>query len=100
MIGGKHEQSYDIVRIAEISFEYKEFKNLILLQDSLKEEYGTQLSTSLLMTRDYFENYQLVLQYKKVFQLSYIVKQVDNIRKFDICVFANQKKNIRKFFKV
>ena len=88
MIGGKHEQSYDIVRIAEISFEYKEFKNLILLQDSLKEEYGMQLSTSLLLTRDYFENYQLVLQYKKVFQLSYIVKQVDNIRKFDGVTFG------------
>ncbi|RVX00219.1 putative ribonuclease H protein [Vitis vinifera] len=55
MIGGKHEQSYDIVRIAEISFEYKEFKNLILLQDSLKEEYGMQLSTSLLMTRGLYK---------------------------------------------
>ena len=32
MIGGKHEESYDdIIRIAEISFEYREFKKLVLL---------------------------------------------------------------------
>ena len=51
MIGGKHEESYDIIRIAEISFEYREFKNLILPQDNLQEECGKQLSTSLLMTQ-------------------------------------------------
>ena len=37
MIGGKHEESYEIIRIAKISFEYREFKNLILPQDSLQE---------------------------------------------------------------
>ena len=36
MIGGKHEESYDIIRIAEISFEYREFKNLILPQNNSK----------------------------------------------------------------
>ena len=31
MIGGKHEGKYNIIRIAKISFEYREFKNLIFL---------------------------------------------------------------------
>ena len=31
VIGGKHEEIYDITRIAEISFEYREFKNLVIL---------------------------------------------------------------------
>ncbi|KAJ9671169.1 hypothetical protein PVL29_027244 [Vitis rotundifolia] len=44
MIGNKHEESYEIIRIAEISFEYREFKNLILLEDNLQEEFGKQLS--------------------------------------------------------
>ena len=48
---GKHEES------AEISFEYREFKNLIPLQNNLQEECGKQLSTSLLKTHNYFENY-------------------------------------------
>ena len=43
--GGKHEES------AKISFEHREFKNLILLQNSLQEEYEKQLSTSLLKTQ-------------------------------------------------
>ena len=60
--GGKHEES------AKISFEHREFKNLILLQNSLQEEYEKQLSTSLLKTHNYFENYQLVVQHQKVFQ--------------------------------
>ena len=63
MIGGKHEESYDIIRIVDISFKYQEFKNLILLQDSLQEECEKQLSTSLLKTHNYFENYQLVLHH-------------------------------------
>ena len=64
MIGGKHEESYDdIIRIAEISFEYREFKKLVLLQ----EEFRKQFATNLLMTYNYFENYQLVSQYWKIF---------------------------------
>ena len=43
--GGKHEES------AEISFEYREFKNLILPENNLQEECGKQLSTSLLKTQ-------------------------------------------------
>ena len=35
MSGGKHEES------AEISFEYREFKNLILPQNNLQEEWET-----------------------------------------------------------
>ena len=50
MSGGKHEES------AEISFEYREFKNLILPQNDLQEKCGKQLSTSLLKTHNYFEN--------------------------------------------
>ncbi|KAJ9672788.1 hypothetical protein PVL29_026138 [Vitis rotundifolia] len=61
MSGGKREES------TEISFEYREFKNFILLQDNLQEECWKQLSTSLLMTYIYFENYQLILQHWKVF---------------------------------
>ena len=52
---------------AEISFEYREFKNLILPQNNLQEKCGKQLSTSLLKTHNYFENYQLVVQHQKVF---------------------------------
>ena len=62
MSGSKHEE------IAEISFEYREFKNLIPLQNNLQEECGKQLSTSLLKTHNYFENYQLVVQHQKVFR--------------------------------
>ena len=62
MSGGKHEES------AEISFEYGEFKNLILPQNNLQEECRKQLSTSLLKTHNYFENYQLVVQHQKVFR--------------------------------
>ena len=62
MSGGKHEES------AEISFEYREFKNLILPQNNLQEKCGKQLSTSLLKTHNYFENYQLVVQHQKVFR--------------------------------
>ena len=42
----KHEESYnDIIRIARISFKFKELKNLILLQDSsLQEERAKQLT--------------------------------------------------------
>ena len=61
MSGGKHEES------VEISFEYREFKNLILQQNNLQEECGKQLSTSLLKTHNYFKNYQLVVQHQKVF---------------------------------
>ena len=51
MIGDKHEESYDdIIRIAEIPFEYREFKSLILLQDNLQEECGKQLAICLFMT--------------------------------------------------
>ena len=59
--GDKHEESI------EISFEYREFKNLIFPQDNLQEECKKQLSTSLLMTYNYFENYQLVLLHWKAF---------------------------------
>ena len=45
MSGSKHEET------AEISFEYREFKNLIPLQNNLQEECGKQLSTSLLKTQ-------------------------------------------------
>ena len=31
MVGGKHEESYHIIRIDEITFEYRGFKNLIIL---------------------------------------------------------------------
>ena len=47
----KHEE------FAEISFEYREFKNLILPKNDLQEKCGKQLSTSLLKTHNYFENY-------------------------------------------
>ena len=57
MSGGKHEGSL------EISFEYREFKNLILPQNNLQEECGKQLPTSLLKTHNYFKNYQLVVQH-------------------------------------
>ena len=53
--GGKHEES------AKISFEHREFKNLILLQNSLQEEYEKQLSTSLLKTQLFRELSQLVI---------------------------------------
>ena len=33
MVSGKHEES------TEISFEYREFKNLIIPQDNLQEEH-------------------------------------------------------------
>ena len=39
MIDGKYEQFYDIVGVAEISFEYEEFKSH-LQQDSLQGECG------------------------------------------------------------
>ena len=55
MSGGKHEES------AEISSKHREFKNFILLQDSLQEEYGKQLSTSLLKTQLFRELSQLVI---------------------------------------
>ena len=55
MSGGKHEES------AKISFEHREFKNLILLQNSLQEEYEKQLSTSLLKTQLFRELSQLVI---------------------------------------
>ena len=61
MSGGKHEKP------AEIYFEYREFKNLILPQNNLQKECGKQLFTSLLKTHNYFENYQLVVQHQKVF---------------------------------
>ena len=64
MSGGKHEES------AEISFEYREFKNLILPQNNLQEECGKQLSTSLLKTHNYFKNYQLIVQHNKFFESS------------------------------
>ena len=66
MSGGKHEES------VEISFEYREFKNLILPKDNLQEESGRQLSTSLLMRYNYFKNYQIVLQHWKVFFYFYV----------------------------
>ena len=62
MSGGKHEES------AEISFEYREFNNLILPKNDLQEKCGKQFSTSLLKTHNYFENYQLVVQHQKVFR--------------------------------
>ena len=40
----------DITRAVEISFEYRASKNLIIVQ----EECAKQLSTSLLMTHNYF----------------------------------------------
>ena len=72
--GGKHEES------AKISFEHREFKNLILLQNSLQEEYEKQLSTSLLKTHNYFENYQLVLQHQKVFRsLVFVLHEIEQV---------------------
>ena len=74
MSGGKHEESI------EIYFEHREFKNLVLLQDSLQEEYGKQLSTSLLKTHNYFENYQLVLQHQKVFRsLVFVLHEIEQV---------------------
>ncbi|KAJ9702576.1 hypothetical protein PVL29_004355 [Vitis rotundifolia] len=57
MVSGKCEE------FSKISFEYWEFKNLILLLDNLQKKCGKQLCPSLLMTHNYFENYQLVLQH-------------------------------------
>ena len=75
MSSGKHEES------AEISFEHREFKNLILLQDNLQEEYGKQLSTSLLKTHNYFENYQFVLQHQKVFRsLVFVLHEIEQVQ--------------------
>ena len=57
MVRGKSEE------FSKISLECWEFKNLIPLQDNLQKKCGKQLCPSLLMTHNYFENYQLVLQY-------------------------------------
>ena len=55
IMSGQHEES------AKISFKHREFKNLILLQNSLQEEYEKQLSTSLLKTQLFRELSQLVI---------------------------------------
>ena len=50
-------------------------------EESSNEECGKQLSTSLLMTYNYFENYQLVLQYWEVFQsLIFVLHEVEEIQ--------------------
>ena len=75
MSGGKHEES------TEISFEYREFKNLILPQNNLQEECGKQLFTSLLKIHNYFENYQLVVQHQKVFRsLEFVLHEIEQIQ--------------------
>ncbi|KAJ9705648.1 hypothetical protein PVL29_003626 [Vitis rotundifolia] len=74
MSGSKHEESVGI------SFEFREFKNLTLLQDNLQEEYEKQLSTSLLKTHNYFENYQLVLQHRKVFRsVVFVLHEIEQV---------------------
>ena len=57
MVRGKSEE------FSKISLECWEFKNLIPLQDNLQKKCGKQLCPSLLMTHNYFQNYQLVLQH-------------------------------------
>ena len=75
MSSGKHEES------AEISFEYREFKNLILPQNNLQEECGKQLPTSLLKTHNYFENYQLVVQHQKVFRSPvFVLHEIEQVQ--------------------
>ena len=59
MIGGKYEELYDIIRITDFFFNTRNSRILFFLQ----EECGKQLATSLLMTHDYFKNYQLVSQH-------------------------------------
>ena len=91
MSGGKHEES------AEISFKHREFKNFILLQDSLQEEYGKQLSTSLLKTRNYFENYQLVLQHRKVFRsLVFVLHEIEQVQEILRSRLSTVKRRRRK----
>ena len=75
MSGGKHEQS------TEISFEYREFKNLILPQNNSQEKCRKQLSTSLLKTHNYFENYQLVVQHQKVFRRPvFVLHEIEQVQ--------------------
>ncbi|KAJ9678115.1 hypothetical protein PVL29_022876 [Vitis rotundifolia] len=86
MNGGKHEES------TEISFEYREFKNLIPSQDNLQKECGEQLSTSLLMTYNYLKNYQLVLQHWEVFQSWVIVlNEIEQVQEILISCFTMVK---------
>ena len=75
MSGGKHEES------AKISFECREFKNLILPQNNLQEKCGKQLSTSLLKTHNYFKNYQLVVQHQKVFRIPvFVLHEIEQVQ--------------------
>ena len=91
MSGGKHEE------FAEISFKHREFKNFILLQDSLQEEYGKQLFTSLLKTRNYFENYQLVLQHRKVFRsLVFVLHEIEQVQEILRSRLSTVKRRRRK----
>ena len=91
MSGGKHEGS------VEISFEHWEFKNLILLQDNLQEEYGKQLSTSLLKTYNYFKNYQLVLQHQKVFRsLVFVLHEIEQVQEILRSCLSTVKRQRRK----
>ena len=91
MSGGKHEGS------VEISFEHREFKNLILLQDNLQEEYGKQLSTSLLKTYNYFKNYQLVLQHQKVFRsLVFVLHEIEQVQEILRSCLSTVKRQQRK----
>ena len=91
MSGGKHEES------TKISFEHREFKNLIFLQNSLQEEYEKQLSTSLLKTHNYLENYQLVVQHQKNFQsLVFILHEIEQVQEILRSYLTMGKRRRRK----
>ena len=93
--GGKHEES------AEISFEYREFKNLILPQNNLQEECGKQLSTSLLKTHNYFENYQLVVQHQKVFRSPvFVLHEIEQVQEIlRSCLTMGKRRRRKKGWK-
>ena len=93
--GGKHEES------AEISFEYREFKNLILPQNNLQEECGKQLPTSLLKTHNYFKNYQLVVQHQKVFQTPvFVLHEIEKVQEIlRSCLTMGKRRRRKKGWK-
>ena len=91
MSGGKHEES------AKISFECREFKNLILPQNNLQEKCGKQLSTSLLKTHNYFKNYQLVVQHQKVFRnLVFVLHKIEQVQEILRSCLSTVKRQRRK----
>ena len=86
---------------AEISFEYREFKNLILPQNNLQEECGKQLSTSLLKTYNYFKNYQFVVQHQKVFRSPvFVLHEIEQVQEIlRSCLTMGKRRRRKKWWK-